>query len=164
MRLQNCDAVEDKLGTEKFSVTDENGHHVKDEEGNIVMKSINDEWHLFFREGLATAPAMLFSLTESWCQSPDSHVELVWNLVLKSLGAEELLRTETAEAKVDDIEADDGQDDLRKEDVLRRVEQMQSADDRAALFDGCFFLMDDEYSTSSKAVRLLLIASIFTLP
>eukprot|EP01043_Picozoa_sp_COSAG02_P067714 COSAG02_NODE_10978_length_1819_cov_1.963372_1_plen_571_part_01 len=57
--------------------------------------------------------------------------------------------------KVDDIEADDGHDDLRKEDVLRRVEQMQIATDRAALFDGSFFFVDDEYSASSEAVTLL---------
>ena len=109
--------MEDTLGTKTVLVTDQNGHGVKDEEGNVAMKSLNDEWHIFFREGLATAPAMLFSLTESWCQSPDCHVQLVWNLVLKTLGAEELLRIETREVKVDDIEADDGHDDLQKEEA-----------------------------------------------
>eukprot|EP01045_Picozoa_sp_COSAG04_P034508 COSAG04_NODE_7584_length_1103_cov_1.003984_2_plen_44_part_01 len=44
--------MENKLGTEKVPVIDEKGYEVKDEEGNVAMKSLNDEWHIFFREGL----------------------------------------------------------------------------------------------------------------
>jgi predicted DNA-binding protein (UPF0251 family) len=34
--------MEDKLGTEKVPVIDEKGYEVKDEEGNVAMKSLND--------------------------------------------------------------------------------------------------------------------------
>ena len=100
------------------------------ETGKVVMKSLNDDWHVFFREGVADAPSMLFSLTESWCESAYCRVELVWYLVLKTMGADELLRTEVGGTKTGsqfDVSGvdesfqstvdSDGQE-VRKEDVL----------------------------------------------
>ena len=61
----DCDAMDDKPGTKRVPVTDAQGNEVIDPEtGKVVMKSLNDDWHVFFREGVADAPAMLFSLTE----------------------------------------------------------------------------------------------------
>ena len=52
-------------------MTDEPGNEVIDPAtGKVVMKSLNDDWHVFFREGVADTPSMLFSPTEPWCESP----------------------------------------------------------------------------------------------
>ena len=132
----DCDAMDDKPGTKKIPVTDEHGHQVTDEEGRVVMKSLNDDWHVFFREGVADAPAMLFSLTESWCESPYCRVELVWYLVLKTMGAEALLRTEVGGTKVGNSLNVTGVDDLRKDDVVRHVIENMAPEERSAALRG----------------------------
>ena len=134
---------------------DENGAQRCNKDGTPMMKSINADWHVFFREGVSDAPAMLFSLTEAWCESSYCKVELVWYLVLKTMGAEEVLRTEVGGTKVGDSLTVTGVDDLQKDDVVRRVQDMKP-EDRAALWDGSFFLIGDEYSASSEVVKLLL--------
>ena len=67
----DCDAMDDKPGTEYEPVKDEFGNdRIDPETGKVVMKAMNCFWHVFFREGVADAPSMLFSLAErlnSYC-------------------------------------------------------------------------------------------------
>ena len=112
---------------------------------------------------------MLFSLTESWCESPYCRVELVWYLVLKTMGADELLRTEVGGTKAvskfdvsgvgDDFEStvDFDGNEIRKEDVLNKVQNM-TEEQRWALFDGSFFLVGgapNDVEASAAVLQLL---------
>ena len=109
-----------------------------------------DEWHVFFREAVADAPAMIFVMNELWCESKNCRLEVVWFLVRKTLGPEELLRATVGWAG-DTTAAEDyeGVHDLYGQDVVQTVLDMKP-EDRQALWDGSFFLVTDEYSARSE--------------
>eukprot|EP01046_Picozoa_sp_COSAG06_P032951 COSAG06_NODE_3329_length_5495_cov_1.452557_1_plen_1648_part_10 len=137
--VEETDTVEEPA---KSGIWSEICTHVTEAFPSDELKE-GSETLLAFRNGVAASdtPALICHLTESWCDSPNSREHLVWHLVLKTIGADELqklVKEETA-------------DELRKDEVLQRVLDMDD-NDRAALWDGSFFLTA---TASTKADGLL---------
>ena len=78
-------------------------------------------------------PATLFCLTQALCESPCCDVDLVWNIVLRTMGVEALLQSAFDRADKTDL------NDIRKEDIMQNVLSLEP-EDRAPLWDGVFFL------------------------
>eukprot|EP01043_Picozoa_sp_COSAG02_P062626 COSAG02_NODE_8687_length_2479_cov_1.220168_1_plen_787_part_01 len=116
-----------------------------DAEGNTYFVSLNPYWHIYFRESVCDSPSMLFSLTPAWCDSPYCKQELVWYLVLKTMGANELLRVEVDQSGVTS--------NLETHAVVERVKSMPERD-RAGLWDGAFFLASHDVLESSTVTLL----------
>eukprot|EP01047_Picozoa_sp_COSAG01_P011217 COSAG01_NODE_490_length_16356_cov_34.781898_8_plen_2008_part_00 len=131
------DALPGKEGTTADLVRNSSGKA-------LYTRYLNPDWHKFYREAMVDAPAMLFSLTKSWCESPFCKEELVWFLVLKTAGNAALTL-----ANVNDT----GVEDLDTAEILNVVRSMPETQ-RSALWDGAFFLAD-EFSANSDIVQLL---------
>ena len=94
-------------------------------------------------------PAMLFSLTQSWCEQPHREAELVWYLVLKTMGADALLQSSFGAF------GSKGLDSIRKDDILQNVVNM-APEDRGPLWDGaCFVVFSDVSATIKELLREL---------
>lgn len=110
-----------------------------DDTGTPRTRYLNDNWDTYYRKAMADAPTMCFCLSKAWCESQWCREELVWFLVLKTLGPAALM-----EPNADGT----GLRDIDPADVLAIVESM-TVDQRRALWDGSFFITTDAFSAGS---------------
>eukprot|EP01047_Picozoa_sp_COSAG01_P018076 COSAG01_NODE_973_length_12368_cov_12.435732_2_plen_1763_part_00 len=113
--------------------------------GNVqYTKFLNPDWHKYYRGAMAEAPAMVFLLTEPWCNSPNCAQEMIWYLVLKTGGIEALMA----------MDSDETHREVVDHPVVATVRSMEESQ-RAALWSGSFFLVCDEFSRNSDVRKLL---------
>eukprot|EP01052_Picozoa_sp_SAG31_P036071 SAG31_NODE_4446_length_3223_cov_12.388922_1_plen_716_part_10 len=108
--------------------------------------STADDWPVLFRAGALHAPAMLFSLTQSWCEKNDIDAEMAWYLVLKTVGVEVVLQSAFAGAA-----AGTELNDILKADILQNVLSLEPKD-REPLWDGVFFIVFSDVSSDLEGV------------